>query len=430
MSSDPEDSPGDLETTAPETTDLPPAKRERQTLKEEITAMTQHRSLCWSLFSLGWAMGSIGPLLYRIQQFYGVGLSELSFIFVSTYVGIACGGLVNMPLTEKFGFGKTMAFAVVIQAGACGLQFLAVPFRIFVISFSFGGFAQAVQVVHANAFVSQLSSDSAERLAKLNAAFALGALVSPLSTTLFSWAQHWTIHFLISMMLAIITLGLVLVVFKLKEQHECLREGGANVVPKTALPWHSHYRQILSRKSIHLLSIFMVIHSSIELTIATWMVIFMRVVRGGGTSSNYIVTVFFGGLSIGRVMLLGMSSKIGETRAVYIYISIITILQFAAWLIPSLVFGTLTVFFIGIFIGPIHPIVIGHTSRLVPVEHLTGSIAWITTCGALGNAVIPFLTGTLMANFGIEALQPLLVGQMMVMSFLWFAVPTGSQADL
>ena len=84
-------------------------------------------------------------------------------------------------------------------------------------------------------------------------------------------------------------------------------------------------------------------------------------------------------------------------------------LQFAAWLIPSLVFGTLAVFFIGVFIGPIYPIAIGHTSRLVPREHLTGSIAWITTCGAVGNVVIPFLTGTLMANLGIEALQPLYV---------------------
>jgi fucose permease len=84
-------------------------------------------------------------------------------------------------------------------------------------------------------------------------------------------------------------------------------------------------------------------------------------------------------------------------------------LQFAAWLIPSLVFGNLAVFFIGVFVGPIYPIAIGHTSRLIPREHLTGSIAWVTTCGAVGNVVIPFLTGTLMANFGIEALQPLYV---------------------
>jgi fucose permease len=73
------------------------------------------------------------------------------------------------------------------------------------------------------------------------------------------------------------------------------------------------------------------------------------------------------------------------------------------------VFGTLSVFFIGIFIGPIYPIAIGHTSRLVPREHLTGSIGWITTCGAVGNVVIPFLTGTMMEIFGIEVLQLLYV---------------------
>jgi hypothetical protein len=48
-----------------------------------------------------------------------------------------------------------------------------VPFQIFVFSFSLGGFANAIQVIHANGFISQFSSNSAERLGKLNAAFGI-----------------------------------------------------------------------------------------------------------------------------------------------------------------------------------------------------------------------------------------------------------------
>jgi hypothetical protein len=66
---------------ATETTGLLSPKCERQTLKQEITALAQHRSLCWSLFSLGWTMGSVGPLLYWIQKFYGV--SDYPFISFS-----------------------------------------------------------------------------------------------------------------------------------------------------------------------------------------------------------------------------------------------------------------------------------------------------------------------------------------------------------
>ena len=94
---------GDIETPATEATSLLSPKCEVQTLKQQITALAQHRCLYGSLFSLGWTMGSVGPLLYQIQQSYGVsdplisfpsnpinffqvGLSDISLIFVSTYV--------------------------------------------------------------------------------------------------------------------------------------------------------------------------------------------------------------------------------------------------------------------------------------------------------------------------------------------------------
>ena len=96
------------------------------------------------------------------------------------------------------------------------------------------------------------------------------------------------------MMLAIITLGFVLVVFKLKEQHglyifptfgsectsnaywssfytaaECLHEAGETNTLNPPPPWKSHYRQVLRTKSVHFLSIFLVVYSSIELTITS-----------------------------------------------------------------------------------------------------------------------------------------------------------------
>ena len=96
------------------------------------------------------------------------------------------------------------------------------------------------------------------------------------------------------MMLAIITLVFVLVVFKLKEQHglypfptfgseyisnaywssfsiavECLREAGEINAPNPPPPWRNHFRQVLRTKSVHFLSICLVVYSSIQLTIAS-----------------------------------------------------------------------------------------------------------------------------------------------------------------
>lgn len=41
--------------------------------------------------------------------------------------------------------------------------------------------------------------------------------------------------------------------------------------------------------------------------------------RGGGTSSGYTSTGFYGGLAIGRIALLWVNRKIGERNAVFMY---------------------------------------------------------------------------------------------------------------
>ena len=42
------------------------------TKKEERVARAQFLALCWALFVVGWTDGSTGPLLPKVQTFYGV----------------------------------------------------------------------------------------------------------------------------------------------------------------------------------------------------------------------------------------------------------------------------------------------------------------------------------------------------------------------
>lgn len=96
---------------------------------------------------------------------------------------------------------------------------------------------------------------------------------------------------------------------------------------------------------------------------------------------------------------------------------------------PSLIGDAVAVSFVGLFLGPMYPILMNETSRLLPHWLLTGSIGWIASfgfagesffaCGLLhltrpeterhsiGSALFPFLTGALSERFGIISLQPL-----------------------
>lgn len=63
--------------------------------------------------------------------------------------------------------------------------------------------------------------------------------------------------------------------------------------------------------------------------------------------------------------------------------------------------------FIGVLLGPMFPIVVSHSSKILPRRLLTGSVSWITGIGMSGSAALPFVTGILASRYGIGSLQPL-----------------------
>jgi fucose permease len=50
-----------------------------------------------------------------------------------------------------------------------------------------------------------------------------------------------------------------------------------------------------------------------------WIVSFLLDVRHAGPSSGYVSAGFFGGIMLGRVILLWVTEKIGERRVIYLY---------------------------------------------------------------------------------------------------------------
>ncbi|KAF8161502.1 MFS general substrate transporter [Crassisporium funariophilum] len=394
--------------------------------KQQATARIQYLVLCCSIFLIGWNDGSPGPLLPRLQKVYNLDYAAVSLIFVFSCVGVVFGALVNMPLNERFGFGKMLVFGSLLQVAAFGMQSLALPFPHFVASFFIGGAGMAILDAHANGFVAAMHSET--KMGFMHAAYGVGALIAPLCATQFAALPHWSFHYLVSLMLALSNTLLLVFVFKFARQDECLRQAGQLVTSKGEVDNDdTKFMELFRTKSVHLLALFLAVYVGIEVTIGAWIVTFMMVVRGGGPSSGYIASGFYGGLTLGRVILLWVNKQIGEARAVYVYTLFAILFQLVVWLVPSIVGGAITVCMIGILLGPMYPIVMNHTSRILPRSLVTASIGWVSACGAAGSALLPLLTGRLATKYGIASLQPFLVGMMMLMAVLWYMVPKKPQ---
>ncbi|KAJ7572557.1 MFS general substrate transporter [Mycena floridula] len=398
------------------------ASEYRPSTKQLKTEKVQFAALCWCMVLAGWNDGSTGPLLPRIQEVYNIGFAVTSILFILACVGFIGGAFLNLPLSEKMGFGKVIVLGSVFQMVAYTLQAPALPFPVFVLSYCINGIGMALQDAQANGYTAALKSNPEVKMGLLHASYGAGALASPLVATQFAQIKHWSFHYLVSLGIATSNTILLWAVFRLRTQDECLADIGQAAGEKGTSE-RSPFRQIMGLKAVHILAFFVLVYVGVEVTIGGWIVTFIIRVRGGGPSSGYISAGFFGGLMVGRVALLWVNHRIGEHRVLYLYGVLAIALELVVWLVPSLIGDGVAVSIIGVFLGPIYPIAMNHASRVLPRWLLTGSIGWIAGFGQAGSAVFPFMTGALAQKVGIKALHPLLVAMMAVMIILWTLVP-------
>ncbi|KAG0695920.1 MFS general substrate transporter [Suillus ampliporus] len=416
-----------------------PQSRTQQT-REKIQFVT----LCWFIYLEGWNDGSNGPLLPRIQKVYGVGYGIVSLIFVFSSVGFIIGAFSNVILAERLGFGKVMVLGSLFQVVAYSIESSGPPFPAFIFAYFMNGIGLALQNANSVGYVAAIKENAALKMGLLMATYGGGALSSPLVATQFSKLPHWNFHYLTSLGIAVSNTIALIIVFRLKRQEECLAEIGI-VDTDNDTSEHSHLKQICANRNVHLLAAFALLYVGVEVTIGGWIVTYIIDARGGGSSSGYISTGFFAGLMVGRVALLRINEKIGEWVVMFIYAALAISLEFIVWFVPSLVGDAVAVSVVGVLLGPMYPIIVNHTGRVLPRWILTGmsqtvhswflihnsrgvgSIGWIAGVGQVGSALVPFMAGAIAQGSGIKSLQPVLVGIMVLMTVLWALVPHSSR---
>ncbi|KAF9239880.1 MFS general substrate transporter [Melanogaster broomeanus] len=400
----------------------PSVSSKGQTEAQRLRARIQFAALCWTLYLAGWNDGTTGPLLPRIQKVYNVNFAVVSLIFVFACVGFLTGAFANVLLNDRYGFGKVIVLGSTLQVIGYSIAAAAPPFPAFVLGYVINGMGMVLQDAQANGFVASIADNAEAKMGLLHAAYGAGALSSPLVATQFAQLPHWSFHYLVSLGVAAINTFFLIVVFGLKSQDECLAQIGQPGGEQNTSE-RSNFRQIVVSKDVQLLAVFILVYVGVEVTIGGWIVTYIINIRGGGPSSGYISSGFFGGLMTGRVALLWVNRKVGERRVLFIYALFAIGFELVVWLVPSLIGDAVCVSIVGVLLGPMYPITMNQAGRIVPSWLLTGSIGWIAGFGQAGSAVLPFMTGAIASRSSIRALQPLLVAMMAFMTFLWALVP-------
>ncbi|KAF9051072.1 MFS general substrate transporter [Hymenopellis radicata] len=377
--------------------------------------------LCFSLFMVGWNDATLGPLLPRIQREYDIGFTVVSLILIFNCLGCVIGAILNFYFTQKFGFGKTIVIAATTQLVSFVLQSPGPPFPVFILGSVLGGFGLALQDAQANGYVAGLARHASLKMGVIQAVYGVGALVAPFISTTFSHVHRWSFMYLVSLGLSFLNVGSLILVFRFRQQNDCFAEEG-QIVEVERETHENHYKQVLKLRTVYIIAAFLLLYVGVEVTLGSWIVTYIIRVRDGGKLSGYVAAGFWGGLTIGRVALIPVSAKIGETRAVFMYITLALGLDLVVWLVPSLIADSVCVAFIGLCLGPIYPIGINVAGRVLPPWLLTEAIGLMVGVGSAGSAVFPFVLGAIASARGIASIHPFLIAMLGVLFVLWFIV--------
>ncbi|KAH7098376.1 MFS general substrate transporter [Auriculariales sp. MPI-PUGE-AT-0066] len=396
-----------------------------------VTEWFQFSTLTMCMFLAGWNDAMIGPLLDTIQAYYSINYTVVSTIFLAKTFGYVLGSLLSVWLTDRLGFGKILVLGSVLQTLAFAAQAPAPPFVVFAAMQFVVGLGLAMQHAQCNGFVAASHSNAHSKLSLLHALYGFGAVVSPFVATQFVHHPHWAYINIISCALSAAVAVEFATVFKGKRQEEimpeCHSEGVGMIQDEQKKT--NKYGQIFKIRAVHCLAVFIVFYTGLEITVGSWIVTYVIQLRNGPQSSGYIASGFY---LVGAMLSLKLlrshawtrrlgpaNAKIGHRRVVYVYCALAAILDLLVWQIRSFLGNAVTVAFMGMFLGPIYPLIMSECAVMIPRHILTGAIGWISGFGQVGSAAFPFATGALASRYGIRVMPPLVLAMVAGMPVLF-----------
>lgn len=296
------------------------------------------------------------------------------------------------------------------------------PFPVLPCALLFAGFGNGIEDSAWNAWIGNMHNAN-ELLGLLHGSYGLGATVSPLvaSAMVVEGGLEWYTFYYIM-------IGVVGVEFVV---NVCAFWTATGAAHRANLEYDNGkdpvtIGTVLKEPITWLVAFFLLGYVGSEVSLGGWIVTFMLQVRDAKPFlAGLTVTLFWLGLTIGRVTLGFVTGRIGEKLAILIYLVLCIGLEILYWLIPSFAASVVFVILLGYFLGPLFPAAVVAASKLLPREYHVSAIGFAAAFGGGGAAVLPFVVGVIAQHKGVEVLQPIVIAIFVAIILTWLMIPGG-----
>lgn len=290
------------------------------------------------------------------------------------------------------------------------------------IALLFSGFGNGIEDSAYNAWVGNMHRAN-ELLGLIHGAYGLGATVSPLvaSAMVTKGKLEWYTFYYVMIGIVVVEFVVGMMAF-----WDATGEAYRKKLSFESDQDRTTTRTVLREPLTYVVSLFLVGYVGVEVSLGGWIPTFMLNVRHAQPFlAGLAVTMFWLGLTVGRVVLGFITGRIGEKLAITIYLVISLVLQLLYWLVPSFAASMVFITFLGFFLGPLFPAAIVTATKLLPPEYHVSAIGFAAAVGGGGAAVIPFVVGAIAQAVGVKVLQPIVLAILVFCMLSWFLMPGG-----
>ncbi len=349
--------------------------------------------------------GALGVLIPSIRAHYNVDKATVGLIFLASTAGYLIAAFSSGLLLHKLGQRLFLALGAAAFLGGTAIMSLMPPFYLVPAPLVLLGLGVAIIDAGLNSFIAVLPR-GISLLNYLHAFYGVGALFGPLlASALIANSFGWNSIYMIWVGVSALLLTGAVILFQGRSiQHQ---HGGQHGETAHSVEGGNVMAAALRRRAVWLAALFLFFYVGIEVSLGSWSYSFLTEERHQSTLlSGWVVSGYWLGLTIGRVVLARVAERLGSARLIELCIGGVIIGTAIVWLIPLSIAPAAGLWLVGFCLGPIFPTTIASMPQLMPARLVPSAIGFLASIGAMGAALFPWLVGNLADRFGLGSLFP------------------------
>jgi fucose permease len=401
-----------------------------KTTAVELPQATPYKQIALAFFCfilIGANDGALGVMLPSVQAHYQIDKATVGLLFFAISIGYLTLSFNNGLLMEKVGARLFLMLGALLYV-LCAIAYSVMPSFPVLLLFAIG-FGTAVAIFDAglNAYVASLPRNTG-LLNYLHAFYGAGAWLGPaLASSLLALHWGWNNVYTIWGSMSLVTLVGFATLFNAKAvvPQQIERSGHeANADTTDTSLSTSKERNILlatlSLRVVWLAALMFLFYTGTEVSMGSWSFSFLTEARHGALLiSGWIVSGYWLGLTLGRVVLGYVGQRIGPVRLIQYTLLGVIVGVLILWVAPVQAVSALGLFLTGFCLGPIFPTVIALMSTLVSARILPGAVGFLVSFANIGAALCSWGAGNLAQAIGLWTLLPYVLLLTLVMMVFW-----------